>query len=184
MSSPDRTMRHATLLAVTLLPTLMLSGSFRRMYASTDNAAVSGLIQKLASIDISDPGEDPATKMIRNKLSFNLSGGGDTAAPRYRLTPAPSVNVETALFNALEDIPQVNTRTLTCDFTLYSLGGGKKVLFKAKGSAGKSYDRGLQRFAALRAMRGAQEAAADVPADQFHTRLAIYMTNIPVLRVG
>src|ERR1700730_14529263 len=98
MSSPDRTTRHPALLAVALLPTLMLSGSFRPIYASTDNAAVSGLAQKLASIDISDPGEDPATQMIRNKLSFNLSGG-DTPASRYRLTLAPSVDVGTALVN-------------------------------------------------------------------------------------
>jgi LPS-assembly lipoprotein len=172
-------MRHAALLAVALLPTLMLSGSFRPIYASADNAAVSGLTQILASIDVSDPSEDPATQMIRNKLSFNLIGG-DTPAPRYRLTLAPLVYVGTAL----ENTPQVNTLTLTCYFTLYSLRGNKKMLFKAKGSAGKSYDRGLQRFAALRAMKDAQEASANVLADQIRTRLAISLPNIPVLRVG
>jgi LPS-assembly lipoprotein len=176
MSSPDRTTRHAALLAVALLPTLILSGGLRPIYASTDNAAVSGLAQKLASIDISDAGEDPATQMIRNKLSFNLSGG-DTPAPRYRLTLAPSVDVGTALVNALEDTPQVNTLTLTCDFTLHSLSGDKKMQFKAK-------DRGLQRFAALRAMRDAQGASADMLADQIRTRVAISLPNIPVLRVG
>ena len=183
MSSPDRTTHHAALLAGALLPTLTLSGYFRPIYVSADNAAVSGLTQRLASIDIADPGEDPATQMIRNKLSFNLSGG-DTPAPRYRLTLAPSVDVGTALVNALEDTPQVNTLTLTCDFTLYSLSGDKKMLFKAKGSAGNSYDRGLQRFAALRAMRDAQGASADMLADQIRTRVAISLPNIPVLRVG
>jgi LPS-assembly lipoprotein len=183
MSSPDLATRHAAHLAVAVLSTLMLSGSFRPMYASTDNAAVSGLTQKLASIDISDPGEDPATQLIRSKLSFNLSGGG-TPAPRYRLTLAPSVNIDTALVDALEHTPKVKTRKLTCDFTLYPLSGDKKMLFKGKGSADKSYNRSLQRFAALGVMRDAQEAAADVLADQMRARLAIYLPNIPVPRVG
>jgi hypothetical protein len=121
--------------------------------------------------------------MIRNKLSFNLIGG-DTPAPRYWLTLAPSVDVGTALVNALENTSQVKTLTFTCDFTSYSRSGDKKMLFKAKGSAGKSYDRCLQRFAALRAMRDAREASANVLNDRIRTRLAISLPNIPVLRVG
>jgi len=42
-----------------------------------------------------------------------------------------------------------------------------------------SYHRGLQRFAAVRAGRAAENAAATVLADQLKTRLAIFLSSHP-----
>jgi LPS-assembly lipoprotein len=175
MSSPDRTMRRAALFAVALLPALMLGGCFRPMYASTDDAVAPGLTQKLASIEI-DPTDERTTQVIRNKLSFYLTGGGDTPAPAYKLSLLASTFADTALVNSFSTVPEIDTVTVTCDFSLRD-AKTNKVIFKAKGNARKSYDRGLQRFAAVRAEKDAEAAAADVLADQIRTRLAIFLAT-------
>jgi len=177
MSSPDQTTRRRALFAVALLPTLMLGGCFRPMYASTDDAAVPGLTQTLSSISI-DQTEDRTTQIIRNKLSFDLTGGGEAPDPRYKLTLLANIYADTALVNSFTVTPEVDTVTVTCDFTLRD-AATNKILFKAKGAARKSYDRGLQRFAAIRAQTSAEAAAAEVLADQIRTRLAIYLADHP-----
>ncbi|MDQ0392422.1 LPS assembly lipoprotein LptE [Labrys monachus] len=177
MSSPDQTARRTALLALALLPALMLGGCFRPMYATTEGAVAPGLSNKLASITI-DQTDDRTTQIIRNKLSFYLTGGGEVPAPRYKLTLVASAFADTALVNSFTSTPEVDTATVTCDFTLRDAATGK-VLFKAKGNARKSYDRGLQRYAAVRAEKDAEAAAADVLADQIRTRLAIFLADHP-----
>jgi LPS-assembly lipoprotein len=178
MSSPDRPTRRAALLAVALLPALMLGGCFRPMYAETDNAATPGLTERLAAVGIDPQTTDRIGQQIRNKLSFNLTGGGDAPAPRYMLNLETSTFADTALVDTLNNAPEIDTVTVTCDFTLRD-PKTDKVLFKARANARKSYGRGLQRFAAVRAQRDAENATADILADQIRTRLAIYLANHP-----
>jgi len=168
-------MRRRALFAVALLPTLMLGGCFRPMYATTEGAVAPGLTQKLASIAI-DRTDDRTTQLVRNKLSFYLSGGGETPATRYKLSLLASTFADTALVNSFSVTPEVDTVTVTCDFTLRD-AATNKIIFKAKGNARKSYDSGLQRFAAIEAERDAEAAAADVLADQIRTRLAIFLAD-------
>ncbi|CAM5772721.1 hypothetical protein LMIY3S_03938 [Labrys miyagiensis] len=176
MSSSDRITRRRALFALALVPTLMLGGCFRPMLADPANGAP-GLKDRLAAISI-DPVDDRVGQQVRNKLSFNLTGGDYAPPPRYTLALVTSSFADSALVDALNLTPQIDTVTLTCDFTLKDAATGK-VLFKAKTNTRKSYASGLQRYATVRAQRDAENDAADVMADQIRLRLATWLADHP-----
>jgi|EndMetStandDraft_6_1072998.scaffolds.fasta_scaffold153628_2 LPS-assembly lipoprotein len=176
MSSSDHRTRRGALFALALIPALMLGGCFRPMLADPANGAP-GLKDRLAAISI-DPVQDRVGQQVRNKLSFNLTGGGEAPPTRYTLTLMTSVFANSALVDAVNDTPQVDTVTVTTDFTLKD-AATEKVLLKAKGNARKSYAAGLQRYATVRAQRDAENDAAEVLADQIRLRLAAYLADHP-----
>jgi LPS-assembly lipoprotein len=176
MSSSDQPTRRKALLALALVPTLMLGGCFRPMLADPANGAP-GLKDRLAAIAI-DQVQDRVGQQVRNRLSFDLTGGGEAPPPRYSLTLVTSTFAESALVDALNSTPQINTLTVTCDFTLKEFGTDK-ILYKAKGNARKSYGSGLQRYATVRAQRDAENDAAETMADQIRLRLATWLANHP-----
>jgi LPS-assembly lipoprotein len=176
MSSSDQPTRRKALLALALVPTLMLGGCFRPMLADPANGSP-GLKDRLAAISI-DPVDDRVGQQVRNKLSFNLTGGGEAPPARYTLTLDTSTLSESALVNALNATPQVDMVTVTVDFTLKD-AATSKVLYKAKMNTRKSYGSGLQRYAAIRAQRDAENDAAEVMADQIRLRLATWLADHP-----
>lgn len=176
MSSSSQTSRRGALFALALLPAVMLGGCFRPMLADPGNGSP-GLKGRLASIAI-DPVDDRVGQQVRNRLSFNLTGGAEAPPSRYRLVLATSSSFDSALVDALNATPQVDTVTLTTDYTLLD-PATDKILLKAKNFARKSYNSGLQRFASVRARRNAENDAADVMADQIRLRLATWLADHP-----
>ncbi|WP_448954087.1 LPS assembly lipoprotein LptE [Labrys neptuniae] len=176
MSSSDQPSRHRALLALALVPMLMLGGCFRPMLADPGNGSP-GLKARLAAISI-DPVDDRVGQQVRNRLSFNLTGGAEAPPARYRLVLNTTNNSDSALVNALSNTPEIDTVTVTVDYTLLDPMTGKVVL-KAKEFARKSYNSGLQRFATTRALRDAQNDAAEVLADQIRLRLATWLADHP-----
>jgi LPS-assembly lipoprotein len=176
MSSSDQPTRRKALLALALVPTLMLGGCFRPMLADPTNGAP-GLKDRLAAISI-DPVADRVGQQVRNKLSFNLTGGTDAPPTRYTLALVSSNYSSTALLDAFNATPQIDMVTVTVDFTLKDAATGK-VLYKAKMNTRKSFASGLQRFASIRAQRDAENDAAEVMADQIRLRLATWLADHP-----
>jgi LPS-assembly lipoprotein len=174
MSSFDRTARRGALCALTLLPALMLGGCFRPMLADPANGSP-GLKDRLASISIS-PAPDRLTQQVRNKLSFNLTGGGEAPTPRYSLALTTAAIGEQAVVNATTDEPVAAILSVIADFTLTD-SETKKILFKAKVNARKAYAAGTQRFAGVRAERDAENDVSETLADQIRLRLAAYLAS-------
>ena len=176
MSSSDRPTRGTALLALALAPTLMLGGCFRSMLADHSNGSP-GLKERLASISI-DPVQDRVGQQVRNRLSFNLTGGAEAPPARYTLSLATSNLSDSALIDALNTTPEIDMVTVTVDFTLKDAVTGK-ILYKAKMNTRQSYASSLQRFANVRAERNAENDAAEVMADQLRLRLATWLADHP-----
>ena len=177
MSSLDQRPRRIALLALALMPTLMLGGCFRPMYATPADGGPA-LTEKLAAISV-DLTDSRVGQQVRNNLTFGLTGGGGPAAPRYNLHLRVVSTLDTAIVNSRINTPEIDVVILSGTYTLTPANGSNLVLLEGKAYARKSYDRGLQRFAAVRAGRDAENAAATVLADQLKTRLAIFLSSHP-----
>jgi LPS-assembly lipoprotein len=178
MSWSDRSVRLARLTVAGLL-SLALTGCFRPMYASTA-PGTPRLSDVMASVAI-EPVKGRVAQQVRNNLDFGLTGGSGSAPPRYTLNLDVNSTVSTSIVDARTNEPQVDTVMLLADFTLTPVGGPQPAVpvLVGKNYARKSYDRTLQRFAALRAARDAENSAAKVLADEIKTRVAIYLSEHP-----
>lgn len=174
MSSPDRPLRRFALVVLALTPSLLLAGCFRPMYASVGTDAPA-LTQTLAAVEVTAiPGR--VGQQVRNNLQFDLTGGGGAAPPLYRLDVAVTSSRASSIVDVPTDEPQIDTLLLTATYTLYKIGTPAAILTGRLNSS-KSFDRTLQRFAAVRAARDAENSAAKVLAEQLKTRIAIFLSE-------
>jgi LPS-assembly lipoprotein len=173
MSSPDRMPRRA-LRAFALVGTLILGGCFRPMYATVSPSGVP-LQTTLASVSMGSV-TGRVAQQVRNNLDFGLTGGGDRPKVRYVLDLSVTSSRTTSIVEARTNEPEVDTVTVTADFTLTPIGSETPV-FTGKNVATKSFDRTLQRFAALRAARDAEDSASRIVADQIRTRVAAWLAE-------
>lgn len=179
MSSPERrSKRSPALVALALLPALALGGCFRPMYAAPSGGGP-GVTEQLSAVDI-DPATSRVALQIRNNLSFAFTGGAEAATPRYGLSLLVRSTRDAAIVNAQENVPLIDSVIVSSEYTLTDKAT-KKVLMHGKAFATKSYDRSLQRFAAVRAQRAAEDDAAGAVADQIRTRLSMYFATHPEL---
>ena len=175
MSSPDRIARRAST-ALALVSALFLSACFRPMYASVSSTGVP-LTATMASVTI--PAVDGRVpQQVRNHLDFALTGGAAHAPTRYVLDLQVTSVHTSSIVNVRTDEPEIDTVIVTANFTLTAPGSQTAVL-SGRNISTKSYDRTLQRFAASRALRDAEDSAARVVADQIHTRVAAYLAANP-----
>jgi LPS-assembly lipoprotein len=178
MSSPDRRLTRLGPYLLAALMALALAGCFRPMYSSTSlPPGAPTLTDTLASVAI-DKIEGRVGQQVRNELDFRLTGGAGSAPPRYRLAVDVTATRTTSIVDAKDNEPRIDTVTLLGLFSLYPIDAQQPVL-TGKLYARKSYDRGLQRFAALRAARDAENGAAKVLADQIRARVAMYLAENP-----
>lgn len=178
MSSPDRSSRPA-LPVLALLSTLALAGCFRPMYAEPASGGP-GLTEKMASVEVTPIAvgsrDARVAQQVRNNLQFALTGGGEAGTPAYTLSLDVRSNQSDLIVDAETNEPQVDAVTVSGEFTLTPVGSKTPVL-TGKNYARKAYDRSLQRFAAVRAARDAENGAAEVLADAIKTRVAIYLAT-------
>ena len=176
MSSSDRRTRRALLLALGLAPTLMLGGCFRPMYATPSDGGPA-LNERLSAIAV-DEATERVGQQVRNALTFGLTGGGAPAAPKYILHMSVTSSASSGIVDSRTNTPEIDTVVVTCSYGLTAVGS-PEILFSGRVYGRKSYDRGLQRFAALRAQRDAENDSAKLVADQLKTRLAIFLADHP-----
>ena len=176
MSSSDRHTRRALLLALGLAPTLMLGGCFRPMYATPSDGSPA-LNERLATIAV-DEATERVGQQVRNALTFGLTGGGAPAAPQYALHMTVTSSAASGIVDSHANTPEIDTVVVVCSYGLTRIGS-PAVLLSGTAYGRKSYDRGLQRFAALRAQRDAENDSAKLVAEQLKTRLAIFLADHP-----
>lgn len=125
--------------------------------------------QTLRSIAI-EPVDTRVGQVVRNRLMFYLTGGGEPADPQYRMRLRVTTS-ETALGITREGSAPVYSVTVTASYTLYRIGSDEIVLREtARGTA--SYDRYSQNFANIRALRDAENRAAELAANEVRMRVA------------
>jgi LPS-assembly lipoprotein len=181
MSSSDRLAgpapKKALALVLALASALALAGCFRPMYASVSPTTGQTLDTTLASVVI-NPVSGRVAQQVRNNLDFDITGGGVRPEARYTLSLTVSSSRYSSIINVQTNEPQVDTVVVTADFALTPVGG-KAPALTGHNFANKSYDRTLQRFAALRAARDAENSASETVADQIRTRIAAYLAQHP-----
>jgi LPS-assembly lipoprotein len=166
------------LLAVAALAALT-AGCFQPMYA--EHADGSGLRDKLLTVDLPPVDKPNASHearvqvAIRNSLAFKLYGAAVGAPPLYRLDIKFTSTRSSLIVNANTGLPDTETYGIDAQFNLVQLDGNKSVMTGTTFSH-LSYDipGSYQRFARARAVRDAEDRAAEEIAEHIRTRLASY----------
>jgi len=109
-------------------------------------------------------------QVVRNRLAFYFTGGGEPAEPQYRMDLRVT-SAEVALGITREGSAAAYAVTVTASYTIYRIGSDEIILREtARGTA--SYDRFSQNFANIRAKRDAENRAAEVAANKVRVRVA------------
>lgn len=125
--------------------------------------------QTLRAITI-EPVDTRVGQVVRNRLVFLFTGGGEPADPQYRMRLRVTSS-QTALGITREGSAPVYSVTVTASYTLYRFGSDDIVLREtARGTA--SYDRYSQNYANIRAERDAENRAAEIAANKIRLRVA------------
>jgi LPS-assembly lipoprotein len=173
-----RTRIAARLLAVAALSALT-AGCFQPMYA--EHADGSGLRDKLLTVEV--PPVDKAKESqdariqvaIRNALAFKLYGDAVGAPPLYRLVLKFSSSRYSLMVDPNTGLPTSENYGIDAQFNLVEISSNKSVMTGTTFSH-VSYDipGSYQRFARARAIRDAEDRAAQEVADHIQTRLASF----------
>jgi LPS-assembly lipoprotein len=172
----------ARLLAVAALAALT-AGCFQPMYAAhTDGTP--GLRDKLLAVEVppvSKPNASHEARIqvaIRNALAFKLYGNATGASPLYRLDLKFTTTRSTLMLDPLTALPTDEDYGIDANFNLVEIATNKTVMTGTTFSR-VSYDipGSYQRFARSRAVRDAEDRAAEEIAEHLQTRLASYFST-------
>ncbi len=173
------------LLAIAALAALT-AGCFQPMYAEhTDGTP--GLRDKLMTVDL-PPVEKPDASRearvqvaIRNALAFKLYGAAVGAPPIYKLNIKFTTSRSSLIVNLQTGLPDSETYGIDAQYVLVRLENNQQVLVGSTFSH-LSYDipGSYQRFARARAIRDAEDRAANEIAENIKTHLASYFFTQPV----
>jgi len=113
---------------------------------------------------------------VRNDLVFETTGGGAAPPPVYRLKIALGSSTLSVIVNIQSDRPDVQNYALNATYELTDLRTNK-VVVRDQTFGRVSYDLPgeQQRFAGTRALRDAENRAAQLIADNIRSRLASYL---------
>jgi LPS-assembly lipoprotein len=160
--------QSGTAAIMALAAVLFLSAcTVQPVYGPTASGA--SVTQTLRAIAI-EPVDTRVAQVVRNRLVFYFTGGGEAANPQYRMTLRVTSS-ETALGISREGSAPVYSVSVTASYAVYKIGSDEIVLREtARGTA--SYDRYSQNFANIRAKRDAENRAAEVAAREIRLRVA------------
>jgi LPS-assembly lipoprotein len=160
--------QSGTAAIMALAAVLFLSAcTVQPVYGPTAGGA--SVTQTLRAIAI-EPVDTRVAQVVRNRLVFYFTGGGEAANPQYRMTLRVTSS-ETALGISREGSAPVYSVSVTASYAVYKIGSDEIVLREtARGTA--SYDRYSQNFANIRAKRDAENRAAEVAAREIRLRVA------------
>ena len=112
---------------------------------------------------------------MRNDLVFGTTGGEEPTPPKYRLKINLSSSTLSVIVNIQSNRPDVQNYALNATYELSDIKTGK-VVVRDQTFSRVSYDLPgeEQRFAGARALRDAENRAAQIIADNVKSRLASY----------
>ncbi|MET4118849.1 LPS-assembly lipoprotein [Bradyrhizobium sp. JR4.1] len=171
----------ARLLAVAALAA-MTAGCFHPMYAEhTDGTP--GLREKLMGVDLPPISKANASREarvgveVRNALAFRLYGTATGMPPTHRLEIRFSSSKSSLIVDPNTGLPSSENYGLDAQYNLIEVVSGKSVMTGTTFSR-VSYDMpgSYQRFSRNRAIRDAEDRAANEIAENITTRLASFFT--------
>jgi LPS-assembly lipoprotein len=171
----------ARLLAVAALAALT-AGCFQPMYAERTDGAP-GLREKLMGVDLPPIAKANASREarvgveIRNALAFKLYGTATGMPPTHRLDIRFASGKSSLIVDASTGLPSSENYGIDCQYNLIEVVSGKSVMTGTTFSR-VSYDMpgSYQRFSRARAVRDAEDRAANEIAENITTRLAAFFT--------
>lgn len=173
-------MRIAVRLAGVVVLAALTAGCFRPMYAAHSDGTPA-LRDKLAGVEVPPLNLPNATREarlgveIRNALAFKLYGNATGTAPTHRLDLRIVPTKSTLMVDSSTALPTTENYGIDANFRLIDIATGKTVM-TGRTFSRVSYDipGSYQRFARARALRDAEDRAAQEIADNIQTRLASY----------
>jgi LPS-assembly lipoprotein len=169
------------LVAVVALAALT-AGCFKPMYAEhTDGTP--DLREKLMGVEVPPVDKANASREarvgveIRNALAFKLYGTATGMAPTHRLVLKFTSGRSSLMVDTNTGLPTSENYNLDAQFSLVEIASNKSVMSGTTFSR-VSYDipGSYQRFARARALRDAEDRAAQEVADNIQTRLAAFFS--------
>lgn len=182
MSSPNAPRLLRLLLALSLAG--LTAGCFQPLYGDRSVGGAGGSVSdRMSSVDVATIKAPDGTRLARlavetrDQLLFNLTGGGQAAAPAYQL----DIQLSSTQLQVIVDInsarPEIQNYGIDATYTLTDIAT-KKVIVKGATFSRVSYNipGQQQRFAGDRGLRDAENRAAKVIADNIRSRLASYFS--------
>jgi len=171
----------ARLLAVAALAALT-AGCFQPMYAERTDGTP-GLREKLMGVDLPPINKPNASREarvgveVRNALAFKLYGSATGMPPTHRLEIRFNSSKSSLILDPATGLPNSENYGIDCQYNLIEVVSGKSVMTGTTFSR-VSYDMpgSYQRFARNRAVRDAEDRAANEIAENITTRLASFFT--------
>jgi LPS-assembly lipoprotein len=160
----------------------LTAGCFQPMYAEhTDGTP--DLREKLMGVEIPPVDKPNASRearvgvQIRNDLAFKLYGNATGMPPTHRLILRFSSSRYSLIIDPNTGLPSSENLGIDAQYNLVEIATNKSVLNGSTFSR-VTYDMpgSYQRFARSRAMRDAEDRAAQEIAENIQTRLAAYFT--------
>ena len=175
-----RTRIAARLLAVAALAALT-AGCFQPMYAERADG-LPGLREKLMGVEVPPVDKPNASREariqveIRNALAFKLYGQATGMPPTHRLVIRFSTGRSSLMVDPNTALPTSENYGIDAQYNLVEIATNKSVMTGSTFSR-VSYDTftgSMQRFARTRALRDAEDRAAQEIAENIQTRIASY----------
>jgi LPS-assembly lipoprotein len=186
MSLPDKAwskngLQRISRLTLTFVLAGLVAGCFQPLYGERSLAGGPGINDALAAVDVSQivaPNGTPLSRIAvetRNQLLFGLTGGGHAAPPTHKLVITLTSTNLSVIVDIYTNRPDIENFGIDATYSLTEIATNKVVLTSQTFSR-VSYDipGQQQRFARQRALRDAENRAANVIAEQIRTRLASY----------
>lgn len=176
-----RTSIAARLLAVAALAALT-AGCFQPMYAERSDGTP-GLREKLMGVELPPINKPNASREarvgveIRNALAFKLYGTATGMPPTHRLDIRFTTSRSSLIVSSATGLPTSENLGIDAQYNLVEVVTGKSVMTGSTFSR-VSYDMpgSYQRFSRTRAVRDAEDRAANEIAENITTRLASFFT--------
>ncbi|RQH10255.1 LPS assembly lipoprotein LptE [Bradyrhizobium sp. RP6] len=171
----------ARLLAVAALAALT-AGCFQPMYAERTDGTP-GLREKLMGVELPPIDKPNASREarvgveIRNALAFKLYGTATGMPPTHRLDIRFTTSRSSLIVSPTTGLPTNENLGIDAQYNLIDVATGKSVMTGSTFSR-VSYDMpgSYQRFSRTRAVRDAEDRAANEIAENISTRLASFFT--------
>ncbi|AWM04257.1 LPS assembly lipoprotein LptE [Bradyrhizobium amphicarpaeae] len=171
----------ARLLAVAALAALT-AGCFQPMYAERGDG-LPGLREKLMGVELPPINKPNASREarvgveVRNALAFKLYGSATGMPPTHRLDIRFTTSRSSLIVSATTGLPTSENLGIDAQYNLIEVATGKSVMTGTTFSR-VSYDMpgSYQRFSRTRAVRDAEDRAANEIAENITTRLAAFFT--------
>ncbi len=174
-----RTRIAARLLAVAALAALT-AGCFQPMYAEHSDGTPA-LRDKLLGVElppVDKPNASPEARIgveVRNALAFKLYGNATGTSPTHKLVLRFQTSRSSLLVDPNTGLPTSENLGIDAQYNLIEIASNKPVMSGTTFSR-VTYDMpgSYQRFARTRALRDAEDRAAQEIAENIQTRLASY----------